>query len=179
MCKLSRRAKCCSPAWCQGRTSVHVWLADGTRLYYTFQASRDLDLLRQTLADLDPRIQVSTSPDGLSVVLEGEVENAGVAREARSRALAILAAAGERSEPLSLLRYPGSADTLDDRLRAALRAIDPRIRVRRVQVGDQPEAEQDTFVLEGRVRDIHALKRAVTLAERQLGGIGSELVCRR
>ncbi len=159
-----------------GRTSVHVWLADGRRLYYTFQATRDLDLLRRTLRDLDPRISVSTSPDALSVVLEGEVADAGVAREALQRARAILARAGDRTEPLSLLSYPGSADTLDDRLQEALQAIDPRIRVRRVQVGDSPEAEQDTFVLEGRVRDIHALKRAVTLAERQLGGTGSELV---
>ncbi len=159
-----------------GRTSIHVWLDDGSRLFYTFQALRDLDLLRRTLADLDPRIEVNTSPDGLSVVLEGEVAAAGVAGEALSRARAILAAAGDRTEPLSLLRYPGSSETLDDRLREALAAIDPRIRVRRIQVGDLPEAEQDTFVLEGRVRDIHALKRAVTLAERQLGGTGSELI---
>ncbi len=161
-----------------GRTTVFVWLVNGERLMYPLRviADLDLDLVRRTLAELDPGITAEPSADGSSVVLRGEVFDLRTAREAEARTRTLL---GGKTTVLSLLRYPGyeitAEEWLEERLGAALRAIDPRIRFRRIQVGPEPDPAIDTYVLEGRVRDIQALKQAVTLAERQLGGTGLEL----
>jgi len=48
--------------------------------------------------------------------------------------------------------------------------------VRRIQVGLEADPERDSFVLEGNVRTIQDLQRAMALAERQLGGSGVNLV---
>ena len=74
---------------------------------------------------------------------------------------------------VNLVRYPGSIGTPEDRLMAAMSAIDGRIRIRRVQAGNEPSVEKDSYILEGRVRDINSLVQAIVLAERQLGGTGT------
>ena len=161
-----------------GHTTVFVWLVEGDRLKFPLEvvADLDLELVQRMLADLDPGIVVEPSGDGTAVVVRGEVTDRRIAREAKARASSLLEG---RAKVLDLLRYPGytitSAEMLEQRLAAALVEIDSRIKVRRLQVGDVPDPAADSFVLEGRVRDIHSLKRAVTLAERQLGGTGSEL----
>ncbi len=161
-----------------GRTTVFVWLVNGERLMYPLQVvvDLDLDLVRRALAELDPGISVEPSADGSAVVLRGEVFDLRTAREAEARVRALL---DGKARVLDLLRYPGYATTaeewLEGRLGAALEAIDPRIRFRRIQVGPEPDPAVDTYLLEGRVRDIQALKQAITVAERQLGGTGLEL----
>jgi pilus assembly protein CpaC len=159
-----------------GRTTVHIWLADGRRLRHILQIERDLDLLRQTLRDLDPRISVSASPDGRSVLLHGEVADESTSRAAQQRTSALLdASAGGGASVLNLLRHPGSTFSVVEQLARILQSIDPRIRVQRIQVGNEPNTATDTFVLEGRVATVEDMVRAVMLAERQLGGTGGRV----
>jgi Flp pilus assembly secretin CpaC len=154
-----------------GRTTVFVWLTDGRRFRYLLQIDRDLDLLRQTLRDLDSRIAVESSPNGTAIILRGEVDNVQASREAIARTQRLLGAVGS-AEILDLLRYPGSFETRDDWLAAALHAVDPRIEARRIQVGHLPDEAKDSYILEGRVKTVQDLVRAMALAERQLGGTG-------
>lgn len=158
-----------------GQTTFFAWLADGRRLRYLLQVGRDLELLRRVLRDIDPGIVVRASPDGSSVVLAGEVADQATARQAVALAEGLLrgpGAAGRPAQVVDLLTFPQAPSTADLWLTEALAAIDPRIRLRRLQVGPEPAPERDTYVLEGRVRNIQALVRAVILAERQLGGAG-------
>ncbi len=160
-----------------GRTTLFVWLADGRRLRYLFHVEWDLELVQKVLRHLDPRITVETSVDGEAVVLLGEVADSEVARQAKQRAESLLLGAAKRVvRVVDLLNHPDPDFSPDDRLAAALREIDPRIRARRLQVGPDPQPEKDTYILEGRVRDVAALVRALTLAERQLGGTGVGVV---
>ncbi len=154
-----------------GETTVFIWLTDGGRRQHSFRVIPDVALLSRALWDLDPRIELEISPDGASMVLTGQVADERMSREADYRA----GAAGGGIEVLNLLRYPGSVASVEDQLTATLAAIDDRIRVRRIQVGEEPDTERDTFVLEGRVKHIRALVRAVNLAERQLGGTGERV----
>lgn len=154
-----------------GRTTVYVWLADGRRFQYLLTVERDLDLLRRALGGVDPRIRVETTPDASAVVLYGEVDSDQMAREAEARAENLVRGA----EIVNLLQFPGLAFSLQDRLVELLHDIDPRIRLRRIQVGPDPDVARDTFILEGQVRTMHDLVKAVTLAERQLGGTGSRV----
>ncbi len=158
-----------------GETTVFIWLTDGGRRQHAFRVIPDVALLSRALWDLDPRIEVELSPDGAAMVLTGEVAGEQVSREADYRAQSLIGAAGGGIRTLNLLRYPGSVATVEDQLTATLAAIDDRIRVRRIQVGAEPDTERDTFVLEGRVKHIRALVRAVNLAERQLGGTGERV----
>jgi Flp pilus assembly secretin CpaC/SH3-like domain-containing protein len=161
-----------------GRTTLVVWLRDGRRLQYTVQIEWDLQLLEKAVKDLDPRIIVEVSSNGRSIVLRGEVADREAARRARLRAESLVAGmvsgqAGARV--IELLRYPGAIFSVEDELRALLATVDPRIRVNRIQVGEEPSIERDTFLLEGQVKDTRSLQRAVILAERQLGGTGTQV----
>jgi Flp pilus assembly secretin CpaC len=160
-----------------GVTTLFIWLDDDRRVRYVLRVGPNVDYIAQALRDLDPRISVEPSPDGSSIVLRGDVADARTARTAKEHAWMLLG--GARNEGvgtiLNLLRYPGMTATAEDRIAAALESIDPRIRVRRIQVGAEPDPEKDSFVLEGSVRSVSDLQRAVTLAERQLGGTGLRL----
>jgi len=59
-------------------------------------------------------------------------------------------------------------------LERELMRIDPGIAVRRLQVGDVPDDESDSFLLEGTVRTGAALTRALAVADRFLGGRGED-----
>jgi pilus assembly protein CpaC len=160
-----------------GVTTLFIWLDDDRRVRYVLRVGPNLDFVAQSLREIDPRITVETSPDGSSLVLRGDVPDARTARLAKSHAeLLIRDSRGHATaQVINLLRYPGLTATAEDRLAAALESIDPRIVVRRIQVGGEPDAERDSFVLEGSVRTISDLQRAMALAERQLGGTGIEL----
>lgn len=160
-----------------GVTTLFIWLEDDRRVRYVLRVGPNVDYVAQALRDLDPRISVEPSPDGSSIVLRGDVADARTARVAKEHARMLLGGPenGSVSTILNLLRYPGMTATAEDRIAAALESIDPRIRVRRIQVGTEPDAAADSFVLEGNVRSIADLQRAVTLAERQLGGTGIKL----
>jgi Flp pilus assembly secretin CpaC len=152
-----------------GRTTLYLWLTDGRRLRYEFYVEPALDLLELVLRDLDPRITVE--PRGASVILRGTVPEE--TRKAAIRHVRRLLPEGTRVINLmgrAVEELEEEEITADERLQTALSEIDRRIRVRRVQVGDAPQPDQDTYVLEGRVKSMAALVQAVTLAERQLGG---------
>ncbi|HEX6900182.1 MAG TPA: pilus assembly protein N-terminal domain-containing protein [Thermoanaerobaculia bacterium] len=157
-----------------GQTTLYAWLAGGQRLRYLVQIGRDHGLLIRVLRDLDPRIGMRVSPDGTSVVLTGEVADQATAAGAVALAENLLRAQGgtRPTQVISLLTFPQAPSTADLWLTEALAAIDPRIRLRRIQVGPEPAPERDTYVLEGRVKNVQSLVRAVILAERQLGGAG-------
>ncbi len=160
-----------------GQTTLYVWLHSGRRLKHLFQIGWDLELLERVLRQLDPDIRVEQSIDGEAIVLVGEVTNAEVARRARQRAESLLLSGGSRqTRIIDLLDHPDPDFSPDERLRSALRLVDPRIRVRRLQVGPEPDPALDTYILEGQVRDVSMLVQALTLAERQLGGTGVGVV---
>ena len=161
-----------------GVTTLFIWLEDDRRVRYVLRVGPNVDFVAQTLREIDPRITVDPSPDGSSVILRGDVSDARTARLAKHQAELLLRSGdnvGGVSVVLNLLRYPGITASAEDRLAAAMEAVDPRIRVRRIQVGVEPDAERDSFVLEGNVRTVQDLQRAVALAERQLGGTGVRL----
>lgn len=161
-----------------GVTTLFIWLEDDRRVRYVLRVGPNLDFIAQALREIDPRISVEPSPDGQSVILRGDVADARTARIVREQAHLLLGSMSNRSGAatiLNLLRYPGITATAEDRLAAAVESIDPRIRVRRIQVDVEPDANRDSFVLEGSVRTISDLQRAVALAERQLGGTGVKL----
>jgi pilus assembly protein CpaC len=161
-----------------GVTTLFIWLDDDRRVRYVLRVGPNVDFVAQALREIDPRISVDPSPDGNSVVLRGDVADARTARLAKHQAELLLRSGGNSGAValvLNLLRYPGITASAEDRLAAAVETVDPRIAVRRIQVGDEPDAEKDSFVLEGNVRTIQDLQRAVALAERQLGGTGVRL----
>lgn len=157
-----------------GRTTLFIWLTDGRRLRYVFQAERNLEALRTVMTNLDPGISVEASADGSSVLLSGEVSNGQTAETAEVLADRLLRAGGtrRRAQVVNLLSFPTSTTARDLWLTDALQSIDPRIRVRRIQVGAEAQAGLDSYILEGRVKNLKSLVRAVILAERQLGSTG-------
>jgi Flp pilus assembly secretin CpaC len=158
-----------------GVTTLFIWLDDDRRVRYVLRVGPNIDFVAQALREIDPRISVDISPDGSSIILRGDVVDARTARIAKEQADLLLhgsTGAGGAGEVLNLLRYPGITATAEDRLAATLETIDPRIRVRRIQVGIEPDSERDSFVLEGNVRTLSDLQRAIAVAERQLGGTG-------
>jgi Flp pilus assembly secretin CpaC len=161
-----------------GVTTLFIWLEDDRRVRYVLRVGPNVDFIAQALREIDPRISVDPSPDGSSVVLRGDVADARTARLAKYQAELLLRSGrdvGNGVLVLNLLRYPGITASAEDRLAAAVETVDPRISVRRIQVGDEPDAAKDSFVLEGNVRTLQDLQRAVALAERQLGGTGVKL----
>jgi Flp pilus assembly secretin CpaC len=158
-----------------GRSTVFAWLSDGRRLKYDLIVSPRMEVLESALHDLDPHIDVEPNGDGASLVLTGKVKDERVANTARQLAENMLGSTpGNLSRVISLLQFPGSNDA-DLRLTSALGDVDPRIRLRRIQVGTKSSNTTDAVVLEGRVKDISSLVRAITLAELQLGGIGGKI----
>ncbi|MBU1694129.1 MAG: pilus assembly protein N-terminal domain-containing protein [Verrucomicrobia bacterium] len=159
-----------------GSSSIFVWLDDGRRVRYTLRVHLDYGPLVTAIQPLDKRLRVEEASDGRSLLLQGEADDAAVAQEAQNRADRFLQSVPEKHRPIviNLVTYPSIGQPLnsDLQLAEALRAIDPRIRLRRIQVTGQAQAQADSFVLEGRVKNLPALTRAVALAERQLGGTG-------
>jgi pilus assembly protein CpaC len=158
-----------------GVTTLFIWLQDDRRVRYVLRVGPNVDFVASALREIDPRISVETSPDGSAVLLRGDVADARTARVAKAQAEILLR--GSRNDAgvavvINLLRFPGLTASPEDRLAQALETVDPRIQVRRIQVGSEPDAERDSFVLEGNVRTLSDLQRAIALAERQLGGTG-------
>lgn len=150
-----------------GQTTVIVWLADGRRLQYGFKVANDLGFLQRSLAEIDPGIRAEASDDGATLVLSGAVGDSRAARRAEAHAAQL---AGGLNV-VNLLDYPGSLATSEDFLQSLMEGIDPRIRVRRLELPDTPDDQsQAGYVLEGRVRTVDDLRRAVHLAELHLGG---------
>ncbi|MBV9071856.1 MAG: pilus assembly protein N-terminal domain-containing protein [Acidobacteria bacterium] len=159
-----------------GRSTVFAWLADGRRLRYELVVSPRVEVLETALRNLDPRIVLDASADSSTLILSGKVDSERTAIEARQLADNMLSggATGGASRVVSLLQFPGSNDA-DMRLTSALAAVDPRIHLRRIQVGAKVSNAADAVVLEGQVKDISSLVRAITLAELQLGGVGGKI----
>ncbi len=159
-----------------GRTTIFVWLAGGRRLFYRLLVEHNLEPARSALREMNPALILESGADGESVVLRGEVSNEVAARQAKSLVEQLLPRKSVESREalrlVNLIRYAGVVGTPEDRLAVAMAAIDPRIRVRRIQSGAEPDVEKDSYVLEGTVRDVNALVQAVVLADRQLGGNG-------
>ena len=159
-----------------GRTSLFVWFSGGRRVFYRVQVAPNFEQARAALRELSPAITLEQGADDSSVVLRGEVSSESVARQARSLAEQLLprtsAAKPEPPRIVNLLHYAAGLGTVEDRLEAGMQAIDPRIKVRRVQKGTDADPAADSYILEGQVRDVNALVQAVVLADRQLGGTG-------
>ncbi len=148
-----------------GRTSLYLWLADGRRLRYVFQADPDLEVAEIVLRHIDPNIEVEAR--GSVVFLRGDVPDM-LAEQAVEKLTAMVR--GVRVIDLMSTILADEPDaSADDRLETALEEIDPRIEVRRIQVGEEPQPDKDTYILEGRVKSVAALVQAMTVAERQLG----------
>jgi len=170
-----------------GRTTLMVWYASGRRSMFPVMVSPNLDLINGALRDIHPSLAVALGPDAQSVVLRGDVNNEAQGRQARLALEQLLpvaigvvtqgsqSAAVQAIRIVNLVRYPGSIGTAEDRLMTAMANIDSRIRVRRIQAGNEPSIEKDSYVLEGRVRDINSVVQAIVLAERQLGGTGTQI----
>lgn len=159
-----------------GRTTIFIWLANGRQLFYRLVVEPNLEQARRALRDVAPYIILELGPEPDSVVLRGEVPNESTALRARAVVDQLLGRPkGDKAPPLriiNLLRYPGVLGGIEDRLSSAMAAIDPRIRIRRVQTGSEADSATDSYILEGEVRDVNAMVQAVILADRQLGGNG-------
>lgn len=148
-----------------GTTTLIVWLRDGRRLEYDLIVLPSISTLQDALREVDPNIEAQAMPNGTTIVLRGDVPNEAVAVEARRLAESLM---GSAIRVVSLVRYPGASFGNDARLLAALAEIDGRIRVRRI---DSPETGAvQSLILEGRVRDVSSLVKAMTLADLHLGG---------
>lgn len=159
-----------------GRTTIFVWLSGGRRLFYRLLVEHNLEPARNALREMNPSLILESGADGDSVVLRGEVASEVAARQAKSLVEQLLPTKGttgrETLRLVNLVRYAGVVGTPEDRLAVAMAAIDPRIKVRRIQSTAEPDAAKDSYILEGTVRDVNALVQAVVLADRQLGGNG-------
>lgn len=168
-----------------GRTTLSVWYTSGRRALYPVIVEPNLSLVNSSLRDIHPSLLVSLGTDGKSVILRGEVTSEAQARQARAMVEQLITvvtngnaqgnAGPEAVRVVNLVRYPGSIGTPEDRLISAMSNIDQRIRVRRIQSGSEPSPDKDSYVLEGRVKDINSLVQAIVLAERQLGGTGTKV----
>jgi len=168
-----------------GRTTLSVWYTSGRRALYPVIVEPNLSLVNSSLRDIHPSLLVSLGTDGKSVILRGEVTSEAQARQARAMVEQLITvvtngnaqgnAGPEAVRVVNLVRYPGSIGTPEDRLISAMSNIDQRIRVRRIQSGGEPSPDKDSYVLEGRVKDINSLVQAIVLAERQLGGTGTKV----
>jgi pilus assembly protein CpaC len=159
-----------------GRTTVTVWLTTGRRLLYALVVEPNLETARAALRGLNPSLALDLGADGVSAILRGDVANETEARQAYAVVDLLMPRIGDGRQSITLvnlLRQGGSFGTSDERLMAAMRALDSRIRVRPIQQGATPDPTRDSYILEGRVRDVNTLVQAVILAERQLGGTGS------
>ena len=183
-----------------GVTSLTIWFATGDPLQQLVTVGRDLSLLRELLASIDPAIELEFAADRDFVVLTGTVETLTLRETAQTAVEAFLGARtptpllGEGSEgsgptaiteaPIDLERPSQGAVVnllqvrtlpapLEARILGALDGFtDSAIDVRRIQSGLQPDDEQDVFHLSGTVPDQVTLTRALYLASRTIGGAG-------
>jgi len=79
-----------------GLTTVAVWFDDAEPVEWLVTVERDLTLLRETLAGIDPRIEVLFSPERDAVVLRGVVVDVAT-RDAAFEAASALMASGGRA----------------------------------------------------------------------------------
>jgi Flp pilus assembly secretin CpaC len=159
-----------------GRSTLFVWMNSGRRVFYPLLVEYNLEPARAALRELNPSLILDTGADSESVVLRGQVASESLARQARSLVEQLLPRTGNGPQNsmriVNLIRHADFVGTLEDRLAAAMAAIDTRIKVRRIQSGPEPDLAVDSYILEGAVRDVGALVQAVVLADRQLGGTG-------
>lgn len=85
-----------------GRTTMIVWLSDGTSREVVVSVQRDLALLGRALATVDPSIVVESAPDRDALVLTGTVPDlaASMAAEAIARNYLGSSAGGGAAQPL-------------------------------------------------------------------------------
>lgn len=160
-----------------GATSLFIWTEDERFVRRVLRVRLDLGTLIAVLKDIDESLEVSESTDSRAILLQGEVNDASFAMEAQQRTERFLHAIPDKNRPvvMNLIKYPTIGDAVgsDMRLLEALQSIDPRIRMRRIAVAGKEDA--DSLMLEGRVRSLRDLSRAVAIAERHLGGTGLQL----
>ena len=159
-----------------GRSTLFVWLSDHRRLRYDVVVTPKIDVLRSSLRDLDPGIEAELSSDGASVVLRGDVPSEAISKEAERVTTTVIGGGSDQTgvRVINLLRFPSASAAGEQAMTAALESVDPRIRVRRIQVGTI-EGPTDAVVLEGRVKNLTSLVRAMTLADLQMGGNGGKI----
>lgn len=172
-----------------GRSSLFVWTEDGKRLEYTLRVRRDWSSVQSALKDIDPGVTVEESADSHTLLLKGQVAGSIQAEKVSARAKEVLATMPEpRPGVVNLLQFHDQdpIDMVDRSLLDALRAIDTRITLRRIRVerelrrnpakpDETVEVGADSYVLEGRVRNVRELTKAIYIADRQLGGTGGKI----
>ena len=172
-----------------GRSTLFVWTDKGERLEYVLRVRRDWSAVQEAVNEVDPAVSIAESADSRTLLLKGKVVDAAQSAKVETRAKEILATMPEpRPGVVNLLEYADQdpVGEMDRSLFDALQAIDGRILLRRIHAPRQllknpvkPEEtiEQggDSYVLEGRVRTIRDLAKAMYLADRQLGGTGGRI----
>jgi Flp pilus assembly secretin CpaC len=172
-----------------GRTTLFLWSETGERTEYTLRIRRDWSAIQGALKEMDPGVSVEESADSHTLLLKGKVASSLQSEKVAARAREILATLPEpRPGVVNLLQYfeQDPVAMVDSGLLEALHAIDSRIHLRRIRVEKQLrkdpahpdlilEQNLDSYVLEGRVRNVRDLTKAIYLADRQLGGTGGRI----
>lgn len=183
-----------------GVTSLLVWFESGEPLERIITVQRDLALLTEIIAAIDPSIDVEIAPGRDAVILRGVVADANVRDAAEAAASAYVSAGRGASDPLpllgtgedgelvaspapeprrrrrgativNLLRVSELPALLEERLADAIAPITGgAVEVRRIQVGAFPDDALDVFLLEGSVPDQVALTRVLFVASRAVLG---------
>ncbi|MFT5125406.1 MAG: Flp pilus assembly secretin CpaC, partial [Verrucomicrobiales bacterium] len=158
------------------------WTTDAGRKVYDLRVNRDLQALESAIAAIEGEITIEESSDSRTLLLKGEVPTKEEAEAAGKRIQEVLETLSEpRPGLVNLLTFPVPDDPLlevDQGLLDALHAIDERIIMRRIRVVDgeaETSKERDSYVLEGKVRNIRDLTKAIYIADRQLGGSGGRI----
>lgn len=95
-----------------GRSSLFVWLADGTTLSLLVSVEPDLSLLRDALLEIHPSLSVELAPDRLAFLLRGLVDDVTQRDAAEQIARAYLSSerSGRRGPDTPLLQDSGEGD---------------------------------------------------------------------
>ena len=172
-----------------GRSTLFVWTEKGERLEYVVRVRPDWKAVEEGVREVDAGAEVTESSDSRTLLLKGRVADAAQSAKVEARTKELVAAMAEpRPGVVNLLQYADRdpVGEMDRSLFDALQAIDGRIMLRRIHAPRQvvrnpvkPEetVEQggDSYVLEGRVRTVRDLSKAMYLADRQLGGTGGRI----
>lgn len=179
-----------------GSTSLLVWFADGEPMETQLTVRRDLSLLTELVQQIDPAIEVELAPDRDFVILRGVVPSVAIRDAAEAAASSYLGAGseipvlaeneegevtapqgevetrrGRRGGVLNLLRVSDLPAVLEERIAEAIAPMtDGSVTVRRIQVGNFPDDEEDVFLLEGTVPDQVTLTRLLFVASRTVQG---------
>ncbi|MDG1500925.1 MAG: pilus assembly protein N-terminal domain-containing protein [Planctomycetota bacterium] len=187
-----------------GRTSLLIWSTDSTPRHYSVSIEPDLSLLRETLTEIDPGVEVTSALDRDAIVLRGNVADlrTRIAIEAAARAwldaddsslsgesLGVLPTGSlsptndqaEVGSVISLLRIRELPPVLENRIGLAIQSAGIEgVRIERIQRGLQPDDSSDVFLLDGLVHNQVDLTRAVLIAAStispDLAGSGIEVV---